>query len=121
MMATTALILDTGMIMITLILVDSMATINLVAMILGMEDFMTFMDIVRIIMDSTTVLMMFQISMALSMVLRKLLMGMDLIMQIAMTSTLTTMVSIITSMVLIMSLVMTLMALDLLLVMISMV
>ena len=51
MMATTALILDTGMIMITLILVDSMATINLVAMILGMEDLMTFMDIVRVIMD----------------------------------------------------------------------
>ena len=102
-------------------------------------------------MDSTRVLMIFQHSMVLSMVLKKPLMGMDLIMQIATTSILTTMVSIITfmlitelatiqhimtliiwldtaymvliiaSMVLIMSLVMILMDLDTLQVTISMV
>ena len=151
MMATTALILDTGMIMIILILEASMAMISLAVMILGMVDSVTCMDMTRIIMDSTRVLMIFQLSMVLSMVLRKPLMGMDLLIQIATTSTLTTMVSIITfmlitelatiqhimtliirldtinivsitaSMVMITSLVMTLMALDTLQVTISMV
>ena len=98
MMETTVLILDTGMIMIILILVDIMATISLAVMILGMVDSVICMDMVRIIMDSTRVLMIFQLSMVLSMVLRRPLMGMDLTMQIATTSILTTMVSIITFM-----------------------
>ena len=128
-----------------------MAMISLAVMILGILDSVTCMDMIWIIMDSTRVLMIFQLSMVLSMVLRKPLMGMDLIMQIATTSILTTMVSIITfmlitelatiqhimtliiwldtnhmvsiiaSMVLIMSLVMILMDLDTPLVMISMV
>ena len=108
-MAITALIMDTGMIMVTLILVDTMDTINSAVMILGTEDSMTCMDMVRIIMALTMVHMIFQISMALSTVLRKPLMGMDLIMEIATTSTmttsiLTTMVSIMTFMHLIMEL-----------------
>ena len=46
MMATTALILDTGMIMIILILEDSMAMISLAVMILGMVDSVTCMDMI---------------------------------------------------------------------------
>ena len=55
MMAITALIMDTGMIMVTLILVDTMDMTNLAVMILGMEDSVICMDMDKTIMALTMV------------------------------------------------------------------